>query len=610
MSAFAVMVDTTGAGCDQAEFSRFVKLVANYKFLSNPHYITDVNYCGAKFDSVSSLHRKITVDPTSNSWLMAAGTVIDTYQDAPDGTLLVLLQDYLAQGPSVFARCDGLFALVIYNGITRTLAVVSDPFGYFSVFYGRRNGRVYISTSALAIAQQVHAQADELGVHCFLRTGKVFGPMTLWKDIPRVGQATVVEFDQEAIRETVYWQPTMDDSITKLSFDDTMEISINLVQQVLKRNLQREGKLWSDLTGGFDTRFLTMGLERASIPFKANFVGPAKHPDVKIAQIIVNKMGWEYQHFQLPPTWSQEAPGYLHQALGRGDGHLNVFLSLRPIWVHQQECSQYPALLSGLGGEMWRGPIWWPERAMLGKSQVVHYDRQLWSFMHPIEASIFASDSTQMVKNEIVRQFLAMGEREPDAPNTVKLDYLWTFRETAHVGVWASVAAGLVRIIPALFSKDIISHVISINYRWKLENRLVRHMFERYHPILANIEVEGRGPAVPRRFSNFHRFFPSRLAYYRKASNKFFEIKFGRSLWPIQRDEGYSRLEWRRKLLEVAISEGLFRMREMHTGNLYNFEQLQAFLADAYTDEFQHDEFLGRIITVEMALRATGSAIN
>lgn len=610
MSAFAVMVSANDVGCDHAEFNRFLQLAADYKFITEPaECATGLHCCGAKLDTSSSLHRGITHDPETGSWLLAAGTVIDASNVAPDGSLLQLLKDYLSHGPAVFARCDGLFALVIYNGLTQRTAVVSDPFGYFSVFYGSRGGQTFVSTSGLAVAQQIGAIPDELGVNCFLRTGKVFGEMTLWQDVKRLLPGTVLELSPQHCRTTIYWQPTVDPTVTSLSFDQCLEASLELLQQVIDRNLSREGKLWTDLTGGFDTRFLVMLLKRVGIPFKANFVGPAEHADVKIARQIVAKMKWDYQHFELPPTWPQDCPAYLHDALGRGDGHLNVFLSMRALWVHKQERQQYPALLSGLGGEMWRGPIWWPEGSALGKSSEVHYDRQLWSFMHPIAESIFIKDSSRQVKDEVTAQFTRIGEREPEALNTVKLDYLWTYRETAHVGVWASVAAGLVRIIPALFSKDIVSHVISVDPRWKMKNLLVKSMFERYEPVLAHIEVEGRGPAVPQRLTNFYRFIPSRLAFYRKAANKFVEIKFGKSLWPAQRYEGFSRLTWRQEMLKHLEAEGLFQPASMRSGKLYNFDELQTFLSQAKTETFSQDEFLGRLVTVEMALRAVNSAI-
>ncbi len=69
-------------------------------------------------------------------------------------------------------------------------------------------------------------------------------------------------------------------------------------------------------------------------------------------------------------------------------------------------------------------------------------------------------------------------------------------------------------------------------------------------------------------------------------------------------------MEWRREILKYAEVEGLFHPSKMHSGNLYNFDQLRSFLSEAQTERFQYDEFLGRIITVEMALRAVGAAID
>jgi len=609
MSGFAVRFGPE-SGIDEGEFRSFVERTARYKSLDLPAgWRVGWRCLAAKLDSPSSLHKSAAVDAESGSWLIAAGTVIDTQANAPDGSLRQLLLDYLARGPEVFARCDGLFALLAYNGRARSLAAVSDPFGYFSVYHGAREGRVYVATSALAVAQQIESPPNELGVNCFLRTGKVFGEMTIWRDVKRMRAATVLEFSADGTRETVYWQPRADATLAKLSLRESIEASIALVERVFIRNLAREGKVWSDLTGGFDTRFMTMFLDRSGLPFKANFVGAPENDDVAIARVIVEKMGWEHRHFQLPTTWPDECPAYLPDALGRGDGHLNVLLSLRALWAHRQEREEYPALLSGLGGEMWRGPNWWPEQRTLGQSSVVHYDRQLWSFMHPIDESIFACGGAQPVKDEVIRQFRQVGEREPDAPNTLKLDVLWTYRETAHVGAWVSVAAGLLRIIPALFSKDIVTHAISLNYRWKLGNRLVRHLIEMCSPALANIEVQGRGPAAPQRLTNFHRFIPSRIDHYRRGIKKLAEIKLGRTSQSAARDEGYSRVEWRLAILDFARREKLFDPDIMRSAALYQLDRLHAFLAQAEGGNFHHDEFIGRIITIELALRAVGAAI-
>jgi hypothetical protein len=613
MSGFAALIDTTGrADLDQV-FEPFQQLVAGYKSLGAPSEICRGAGClAAKFDTPASLHRRAAADEATGSWLLAAGTVVDTRHVAPDGDLSQLLRDYLSCGEAVFQRCDGLFALVIYNGLTRRIALVSDLFGYFSVFYGSRAGQTFIATSALAVARQIGSEPSELGVHCFLRTGKVFGELTLWRDVRRLRPATILEFGAGAPPEQVYWQPALDEGLSRLSFADAVDASMQLLQGVLRRNLAREGKVWTDLTGGFDTRFLTMLLARAGVPFKANFVGAPSHPDVQIARAIVARMGWEHQHFDPPASWPQESPPYLDDALGRGDGHLNIFLLLRSLWAHRQEREQMTTLLSGLGGEMWRGLTWWPERAALGRSTVVHYDRQLWSLMHPVPEALFATDTDAPVRAEILRQFEQIDQRHPGTPNTFKLDCLWIYRETAHVGAWASVGAGLLRIVPALFSKDIISHVISLHYRWKVKNQLVRQMLACYAPTLAAFEIEGRGPAAPPSITNFYRFIPSRLQLGRKAANKLGEIAIGRTLWPDRRAReytSYSRAEWRRAVLAFAQERRLFHPAEMRSGRLYRSDQLAGFVEGARAEEFRHEEFLGRMMTVELAMRAVGGAL-
>jgi hypothetical protein len=608
------MVDAAVDQQERSEFMRFLNLVATYKELDLPSELCCGRHCvGAKLDSPSSLHRKVTVDPETGSWLIAAGTVIDTQDIAPDGSLSRLLRDYLAQGESVFRRCDGVFALAIYNAVTESVALVSDPFGYFSIFYGSRGGRVFIATSALAVAQQTRSDPSELGILCFLRTGKVFGDMTLWQDVRRMRAATVLEFRHGALRESIYWTPEIDESLSNLSLADSADVSLHRLQCFVERNLRREGKVWTDLTGGFDTRLLAMLLARSGIPFKANFVGAPQHPDVKIARALAQQMGWEYQHFDPPTTWPQESLRYLQEGLGRGDAHLNVFLLLRSLWTHHQENEQFTTLLSGLGGEMWRGLNWWPERGKLGNSTTLHYDRQTWSLMHPVADAIFAEGSSEMVRAELVRQFRSVGDSCPDAPNTVKLDRLWIYRETSHVGAWSSVAAGLVRIIPVLFSKDIVSHVMSLNYRWRARNELVRHMFARYSPALSAIEIEGRGPAAPMSLTNWYRFVPSRLGMLRKGANKLGEITIGRSLWPprsAREFTSYSRVAWRRAVLRLAEEERLFQPAEMRSGKLYQYDQLRSLLSQAQQEGFAHEEFLGRIITLEMALRSVDSGIN
>jgi asparagine synthetase B (glutamine-hydrolysing) len=500
-----------------------------------------------------------------------------------------------------------VFSAVIYDGITKTISVITDPFGYFSVFYGCKDGFAFVATSALAVAEMTRSKPDETGVNCFLLTGKVFGNTTLWRAVKRMKAARIYKFGEGEAEESEYWEPAVDKNITELSLSDSMESLMEVCKRVFKRNLSNEKKVWADLTGGFDTRLMAMILDHTGIPFKANCVGPPGYPDVRIAHKIAENMGWEFEHFDLPESWPQESHEYFPEALGRGDAHINLFLLAKTLWIHRQEHKQYKTLLNGFGGELWRGPIWWPERGNIGRSTFVHYDRQIWSLMHPVADKIFIRKFDDKVREMIKKQFMEVGERHPQSLNTVKLDRIWAYRETGHVGAWVSAASGLLRVIPVLFSKDIVNHVISLNYRFKIRNRILRHMLAAYNPALAKIDVAGGGMEEPLSVRNFVRSIPYMAVLSKRSLNKFSEVVFRRMLWPSERQIKYSSLESRQSILKFCEREKLFSPSHMHSGNLYRSDQLRYFLEQAATKGFRHEEFLGRILTLEMAMRNVGS---
>ena len=120
------------------------------------------------------------------------------------------------------------------------------------------------------------------------------------------------------------------------------------------RALIREGKLWADLTGGYDTRMTTLYLDRLKIPFTAYCVGPEGHPDVEVSRLIAREMDWEYRHMPLPATWAEEQIYWCNNALGRGDGLLNIFDLAQPLKIAQERSQTYVTGITGIGSDEWR----------------------------------------------------------------------------------------------------------------------------------------------------------------------------------------------------------------------------------------------------------------
>jgi len=614
MSGFALVLDSREPITTQDQtFVAFKESVADYKQLNSTCREVSGRQCVAvKFDTPSTLHRGITVDEQSGSWLLAVGTVMDSEDNPDDGNLQLLLTNYLELGNAAFQSLDGQFALVVYNKPADRLAVVSDPLGLVSVFYARRGNKVYVATSALAVAKAVQATPSEHGTYFFLTAGSVYGKYTLWQEVERLLPGMVLEITPAGNTESVYWSLVVKDEITQLSLTETVDYVLDLLSRLMKHHLKREGKTWADLTGGFDSRLVTMMMHHCGLPFKASCEGPVASPDVRISSYIAQELGWDYQHNMLPDDWGRERYARLSRALGKGDGHLDLFKLSSVLWDQDQRALEYGTSIWGLGGEQWRGTIWKQEFWNVGRTPTVNYDRLVdYRIMHPVEHTVFSDVSrVKWIREEMKSLLKSVGDRYADLPNTVKLDCIKIYKGPGHTGAQISAVAGQQRAIAPLFFKEGVAVATSVHFKWRNHSRLVRLLMEKVNPVLAGFETVYGGPVLPMRVTNLHKFRPywsligKQLV--RKASHEF----LGRSLLPAARDEfaTYPLTRWRQDTLNCLEQDNILDHAHMHSGRLYNAERLANFLKQARTEEFGQETFLSRILTVEMALRSVGAS--
>jgi hypothetical protein len=617
MSGFVLVFDQKDLLTAQTpDFVDFLESVANYKCLAIPQQFANGTSCvAAKLDSASTLHQGIASDEATGSWLLAVGTVIDSADVHPAGNLQRLLADYLEQGIEVFERLDGHFALVAYDGREESILVVSDPFGFISIFYGQKGNRFFISTSALAVAQAVQSEPSQLGARYFILFGGFWGEMTLWQKVKKVSPATALRLTRNGIEQYTYWSFELDSSIAKLSLNESVDYVIESLSRTMRRGLAREGKVWLSLTGGFDSRTLAAMLQHCDLPFKAYCHGPLDSRDVQIATSISQTMGWEYEYFPLPEDWGCQRPRWLARTLGQTDGHLDVLKRARIIREQTLKAQQYDVSLWGYGGEIYRGYWWKQEFLNLGSTSRVDYDRLLdFRLMPAIDRPVLRDTTTWIgsIREELRTQLMAIGEQHPDWPNTVKLDLIGGHVEPSLSGATISAVLGLQRCISPFDLKENVSCVLSINHKWRTHSRLFRLILERVNPVLAGIETADGGPASPMGPTNLHRFVPYWLGIGKKLIWGVGRNYLGKSLWrkinPGTEGKAYPLAQWRRDTLSDLEVESLLTPAKMCSANLYNPDMLQVLLAEARTNNFRHEGLLSCILTVEMALRSVGAS--
>jgi hypothetical protein len=617
MSGFALLVaNDPPIQSYEKDFNSLLRMTAKYKQLGVPEStVHGANYFAAKLDSPASIHPGIVQDDLTGSWLMASGTVVALAEIThPSGVLHQLLADFIERGVKALDGYDGHFALAVYNGRENRLSVIADPLGFFAIFYCQQAHNILISTSALAIATYSHAAADTLAIEHYLRTGRQDGDKTLWESVKRLPGGTALHIMPGRLVKEEYWCPQVDSSVSRLSFEKALEQAADLLHQTFSSALQREGKTWVDLTGGFDSRLAAMFVEKTQLPFQAYCMGPHDHPDVQISEKVSKEMGWEYENTQLPEKWGVDQYSWFTTALGCADGRGSVLRLAVTLRGFNERNSAIKTNVMGVGGENWRGYCWQIEKGNIGKSSSLNYSALLDNVFSPaIPIKVMRIDCTQEVRRELSDFVRQLSAKYSDLLNTVKIDRFEISRDSGHGGAYLSAVSGIERSIAPLCFKAPVNYAISLNYKWKYPRHhiFIRKLFERENKRLANLETTTGGPAIPIQLMTIHRFWP----LWRDMSERAVAIGSKKltgkavHLLPQAHAIEYPLSAWRAAFHEYARAEQMLSYDSMRSHGLYQRDELSKYVEQDNRGQYLKSEFLDRVISVEMAMRAVGSVI-
>jgi hypothetical protein len=521
---------------------------------------------------------------------------------------------YSPQSPmgAPISELDGQFALLAYDGDQDEVQIASDPFGMHALYVAERGALTYVSTSALALAKHLRASPSRRGLCGFLLAGYTFGTVSNWEGIRRLDPATLIRLTKEGSEEDRYWRPAPDESIRRLSFRESLDRCLEIATQTIRAYPSRGPEAWVDLTGGYDTRLLALLLREAGAGIHTNTrYAVEADEDPRIAQQVAEEAGFPWTGFRQPDEWPTVLPSMLSTALVRGDGNLEVLQLARVMWAHDQLRRSSGRLLSGGGGEHYQFQTWKTEFLRAGRSTTVNFDNWLtMRLFSPVDSSIFADNPVPETRADFRERMIAWVEPYADELNTTQLDVLYAYKQTGHVGAYLSADAAFMRAEVPYYLKPMFTAPFSTNYRYRNHNRLMRHMIDRLDPEVAAIATTKGGPAQPWRLRSVHRAAPHFAKLGRKAIDKVTTKYLGRAFLT----RGTTLFPWAEeansRVIDLLCVDGALDPSRMRSGPLYDGRALERFLARTRSGSLRADSnLLGRIVTVELALRETDSAI-
>jgi hypothetical protein len=504
---------------------------------------------------------------------------------------------------------DGHFGLIAYDANDDSVLVATDPLSFQPLYTAERDGKTYVSDSALALAKHLRAKPSWLGLVTFLRTGYHFGTLTHWEGVTRLDPGTCISFSSDGREKRFYWRPQVDRHVARLGFDDAVDHAIEVALASCGQWLGDSSGTWADLTGGYDSRLLNLLLERLQIPFSANTRGDYTG-DRAIAEQLARLKGWEWLDLLPPSDWPEILPRMVPLAVAWSDGHLDPFELSWVLWAHSQMSNTHRSVLYGGGGEHLRGYTWRQEFPRAGKTTKVNWNNWLdLRLIHPMNLTIFAEDPTPTVRADILARMRNWVEPYSSELNTTQCDLMFVYKMTGHFGIYRSADAAFVNAQVPLYSKAMYTTAISVDFRHRRNHRLFRHMISRLDPKAAAVATDSGGPAEPWRPTNLHRFLPYYTQLARKAVNKvgqkFLDRKLVRA---VEMGNWWCPPEARRTIID-SPGNGALSDETMRSAPLFDRARLREFLDDARRDDFADTGLLARIMAVELNLQAADAAL-
>ncbi|MGI9605151.1 MAG: hypothetical protein ACR2P0_03335 [Acidimicrobiales bacterium] len=573
---------------------------------------SEVSDLASTFESVRGVSRRESISAGAFARVIRMAADGRSHVETDGASWVATYGMPLARGNVLGERPENLhgqFSLVSYDQSSAEVLVVGDPYGLQTLYVADRDGKTYVSTSALVLAKHLGAQTSHFGLQYFLRRGRHVGGLTHWQGVERVEPGVLLRFDGRSVERVNYWRPELDRDVEAMGMDEAADHLIGVAVETFRTFLDPDVEYCTNLTGGFDSRLVNLLLREAGIPFRTNTRGPLEHQDVAYAKRIVDITGWEWLHIDRPPDWPDIHPEMLRTALAWGDGHIDALDLSAALW-QPDELGTEPILLNGGGPEILRSYNWWHEWHRAGRSTRVDYDALFKTrTLAPADMSILAEDPTEAVRAHLHTRYVQWAEPHAAELNTWQLDMIYAYSNTGHFGLYGPAFGAYGLIQSPFFFRPLYELGASVNWRHRIGVGLMRRAIHRLDPSVAAVPTTMGGPATPVRPGNLHRFHPYLTSVARRTTNKLSTRAIGR---PLIKHSGRTpspiEVEARRNCLDSLRRgpgvEGILA----ESAHLFDEERVGDLIQHAHDDDFTDSSMLGRVLTVEMVLRETSTA--
>ena len=266
----------------------------------------------------------------------------------------VIINLYLKFGLNFIGKLNGMFAIAIHDARDNSLHLIRDRMGKKPLWLSHlSDGTLYFASEvrALMLARPDRTLRTDM-VAEVMQYGYINAPNSAFNEISQLLPASLLTWRDGKTTTSTYWVPDFDTKV-KISYQEALETTKNLIEAAVSRRLVSERPIGSFLSGGYDSTVVTAYMAKLmsekvqtySIGFNnaqfneahhakqvANFLGTNHHEEILspdpalVVEKIAHVLDQPFADSSVIPTYllAKFARENLIVALG-GDGGDEVF---------------------------------------------------------------------------------------------------------------------------------------------------------------------------------------------------------------------------------------------------------------------------------------------
>lgn len=573
------------------------KIIPTFDLFSTSETKQNEFYFIQKFRRMNGSGADVCDDATSGSWLIVTGTWFHE-SGLCSGKEKALLRLICEKGLSYVVKgLDGFFTVVFWDGISNEIKIVTDVIGSCYSFIRIINDCVIVSNSSYFLANLGKVSLDVEAFQEFLHLGVIYGRKTFFNEVSRSEFSSIISIKNANIYSDKYWKASDIDVIVE-SMDSAVEKFDSCLSYCVNKCSELKNNVVIDLTSGLDSRVLVTGFINNSSNFSTNVVGDLLAKDVVISQELANLFSIPHHHIV---TDNVVTYSHLKSLLWLTDGEFDLFEYSKIYKTHSALSGQFNIIFNGSFGELARG-YWWELLApKIGKYEKIDSlmlcKKRFAAQLGPVELNALTRyDLYERLVLEIDKLLAPVADR----PNTFQMDYIYLYMR---MRCWQGRIASATNKIWPCFSpfmlRPMLELLLEIQPHIKQKDHLYKNFLAKANPSWAKHRTEFGGPAEPLTVKNMFRFLPVPYNLARKSVHKIrSKMGIGKKSSALLRN-----YNMRQELFHDKNFKDLINIDYMLSGTMLNSNHLENFIKNSFSPNFEHQIFLQRLITYEIAMR-------